>query len=66
MSDFSLLSCRAEVRDFLRSTERLIASAVMCGNTPLTPNEQEIVECYLAEVGKILIPVGKQKQPFLS
>ena len=61
MSDSLVLSFRAEVRDFLRSSERLIAATVTSNYTPMTQDEREIVEYYLAEVGKMLAPLGQQK-----
>jgi len=61
MSDSPLLSFRSEVRDFLRSSERLIAATVTSNDSPMTKDEREIVEYYLAEIGKILTPLDKQK-----
>jgi len=60
MSDSPLLPFRSEVRDFLRSSERLISAAVTSNGSPITKDEREIVEYYLAEVGKILTPLSKQ------
>ena len=61
MPDSPLLPFRTEVRDFLRSSERLISAAVTSNIRPMTEDEREIVKFYLAEVAKVLTPLGKQK-----
>ena len=48
------MTFRPEVEVYLRACEHLVVGASLLKSPPFSPSEQEMIEYYLTEVGKLL------------